>query len=57
MVAQKLREELDETRRMSEMYREQVIGLEDDIAGYREKEHHKTDLYKVLIPPPPSSYL
>lgn len=35
---------------MSEVYREQVIGLEDDIAAYREKEHLKTDVYEVTEP-------
>ena len=33
---------------MSEMYREQVITLEDEISAYNEKEHIKTDVYKVI---------
>ena len=38
---------MENTSKMSEMYREQVISLEDEIASYREKEHLKTDVYKV----------
>lgn len=32
---------------MSEMYREQVISMEDEIASYKEKDHLKSDMYNV----------
>ncbi|XP_067936463.1 coiled-coil domain-containing protein 77-like [Watersipora subatra] len=44
--AKRLRVEIEDTTRMSEMYREQVISLEDDISAYKEKEHVKSDVYK-----------
>lgn len=46
-MLQKLRTELEGIHKMSEMYRKQVMSLEDDIAGYKEKEHLTTDAYQV----------
>ncbi|KAF6021040.1 CCDC77 [Bugula neritina] len=47
--AKKLRTELEGIHKMSEMYRKQVMSLEDDIAGYKEKEHLTTDAYQNKV--------
>ncbi|XP_066915717.1 coiled-coil domain-containing protein 77-like [Clytia hemisphaerica] len=46
MVIKQLRSNLEQTQNMAEMYREQVIGLEDELARIREENDVGKDVYK-----------
>lgn len=46
LVIKQLRSNLEQTQEMAEMYREQVIGLEDELARIREENDTGKDVFK-----------
>jgi len=46
MIIKQLRSNLEQTQNMAEMYREQVIGLEDELARIREENDVGKDVFK-----------
>lgn len=46
VAVQSLRHQLEQTQKLAEMYREQCIGLEDELARIREKTDVSEDIFK-----------
>ena len=46
IAAQSLRHQLEQTQKLAEMYREQCIGLEDELARIRERTDVSEDIFK-----------
>ncbi|KAJ7379338.1 Coiled-coil domain-containing protein 77 [Desmophyllum pertusum] len=46
IAVQSLRHQLEQTQKLSEMYREQCIGLEDELARIRERTDVSEDIFK-----------
>ncbi|XP_002154504.3 coiled-coil domain-containing protein 77 isoform X1 [Hydra vulgaris] len=49
MVINQLRNSLEQTQNMAEMYREQVIGLEDELARIKEENDNGKDSFKIKV--------
>lgn len=49
LYLQKLREDVAYAQHFQEMYREQVISLEDDLARLREQDDLKSDDFNVSL--------
>ena len=48
-ILQKLREEVANAQHLQEMYREQLVTLEDDLARLREQDDLKNDDFNVSV--------